>query len=643
MKKAVAPTFAWLLKALKDAQERERELGLWWLYEQNRLQNVLDRVQSAASDYAASAATTINTGRKRVISIGSDAAIVQLAKRMHEITPPPPASQQGLEDATTVQFDTLPQETSDRVQDALLLAASLGITLAMLEQLLNRSVDRLLSLVIGIDVTIEYDTFRDTLGMWYQANSDSVQAWTWTTAEDERVCFPAGTAIQTENGLKSIEDVRLGEKVLTHTGKYQRVITRSRTPRTFQTTTIRTEDGGVVSATLEHPFLVERQGQLDWIEASDLRLGDHVFRQIESNPNVRDHGITDRTVEWAIGQTYNPMTSRLKPQRFTGVAFSDTCLTMPVDTINLEAGVESWQEEINGRTPTWKTLLLPILNAQNLEAKSSVSLGFSFASECSVTSIGAKAPDLGFTWNDTKRFSTLQACARYRWTAAFIRAIEIISPVLSKDFATSLAGDIVGVSIPTSKRAARIPYGLTSGDGEILVANRTRFCDTEVSHLANLAAIRCISSLIWHSKRFATLLTHQFNRGMCNLALCGMWMLMLIQGIACLRAKMPSTSFSPGIRDCKRVTALDTNLFHTSIISQIDTHFHPMISVYNLEVEEDHTYVANGFVVHNCAFCESMDGSIHDLSESMESHPRCRCEMEPYFLDTSGSPLMIGP
>jgi hypothetical protein len=188
LKQATAPVFATVIKQLAQAQKGQRELGLWWLYEQNRLQNVLDRVQSATSDYAASAATTIKQGRKHVMSIGSDAAIVQLAKRMHEIATPPPASQQGLEDAIDVQFDILPQETSDRVQDALMLAASLGITLAMLEQLLYRSVDRLLSFVIGVDVTIEYDAFRDTLGMWYQANSDSVQAWTWTTAEDERVC-----------------------------------------------------------------------------------------------------------------------------------------------------------------------------------------------------------------------------------------------------------------------------------------------------------------------------------------------------------------------------------------------------------------------------------------------------------------------
>ena len=37
-------------------------------------------------------------------------------------------------------------------------------------------------------------------------------------------CFVAGTKILTEDGYKSIEDVQVGDFVLTHTGKYQKVL-----------------------------------------------------------------------------------------------------------------------------------------------------------------------------------------------------------------------------------------------------------------------------------------------------------------------------------------------------------------------------------------------------------------------------------
>lgn len=36
-------------------------------------------------------------------------------------------------------------------------------------------------------------------------------------------CFPAGTPVYTTDGFRNIEDIRCGEKVLTHTGRYKRV------------------------------------------------------------------------------------------------------------------------------------------------------------------------------------------------------------------------------------------------------------------------------------------------------------------------------------------------------------------------------------------------------------------------------------
>jgi hypothetical protein len=186
LKKATTPVFARIVKQLTQAQASEQTLGVWWLYEQNRLQGVLDRVQSATGVFAASAATTIQNGRKQAGSIGNAAAQAQLAKRIP--APKVPAPRNQGKDDTPALFATMPTETHNRVRDALLLAASLGITLAMLEMLLNKAVDRLLAVAIGIDVTVEYDAFRDTLNTWYQANSDVVEAWQWATAEDERVC-----------------------------------------------------------------------------------------------------------------------------------------------------------------------------------------------------------------------------------------------------------------------------------------------------------------------------------------------------------------------------------------------------------------------------------------------------------------------
>ena len=51
--------------------------------------------------------------------------------------------------------------------------------------------------------------------------------------------------------------------------------------------------------------------------------------------------------------------------------------------------------------------------------------------------------------------------------------------------------------------------------------------------------------------------------------------------------------------------------------------------VYNLEVADDESYVANGFVVHNCAMCMGMDGTLHGLEESLDDHPCGKCAPLP--------------
>ena len=54
-----------------------------------------------------------------------------------------------------------------------------------------------------------------------------------------------------------------------------------------------------------------------------------------------------------------------------------------------------------------------------------------------------------------------------------------------------------------------------------------------------------------------------------------------------------------------------------------------MITVYNLEVEDDHTYVANGFIVHNCMSCIAKHGQVFPLEEEQRDHWNGRCSQIP--------------
>lgn len=87
-------------------------------------------------------------------------------------------------------------------------------------------------------------------------------------------CFVAGTLVQTMSGLRRIEDVRVGEMVLTHQGRYRRV-NAAMSKQGAPTLCIRLEGRDPIKATGEHPFWARRAsgegvGEPCWTLAKDL-------------------------------------------------------------------------------------------------------------------------------------------------------------------------------------------------------------------------------------------------------------------------------------------------------------------------------------------------------------------------------------
>lgn len=86
-------------------------------------------------------------------------------------------------------------------------------------------------------------------------------------------CFPAGTKVITESGYKMIEEIRENELVLTHTGKFQRVLRTI--SREYKSNLIEIKANGrrKVICTPNHPFyvnLASDESKYDWIEAQNL-------------------------------------------------------------------------------------------------------------------------------------------------------------------------------------------------------------------------------------------------------------------------------------------------------------------------------------------------------------------------------------
>ena len=88
-------------------------------------------------------------------------------------------------------------------------------------------------------------------------------------------CVVAGTKIQTEFGLKNIEDIQVGDLVKTYKGLYPVLNTWNEdtllepTPECYE---IEFEDGHKVICSDKHPFMVNGE----WISAKDLNVNDDV-------------------------------------------------------------------------------------------------------------------------------------------------------------------------------------------------------------------------------------------------------------------------------------------------------------------------------------------------------------------------------
>ena len=90
-------------------------------------------------------------------------------------------------------------------------------------------------------------------------------------------CFVAGTLIKTKEGFKNIEDISVGDYVLTHTNTYKKVIETYVKECYDDLCEIKLYglDKPVV-CTKNHPFYTYRDGEFKWIMAEDLNSLDFI-------------------------------------------------------------------------------------------------------------------------------------------------------------------------------------------------------------------------------------------------------------------------------------------------------------------------------------------------------------------------------
>lgn len=101
-------------------------------------------------------------------------------------------------------------------------------------------------------------------------------------------CFPKGTMVATDTGYKSIEQVRVGDNVLTHTNSYKPVL-KTGGKKAQQLYQVKASGALPILCTAEHPFYIRRMARVwdndrrayvctfadpIWVEAKDLVYDD---------------------------------------------------------------------------------------------------------------------------------------------------------------------------------------------------------------------------------------------------------------------------------------------------------------------------------------------------------------------------------
>ena len=431
----------------------------------------------------------------------------------------------------------------------------------------------------------------------------------YVSRDDYRTCLLPNQRVLTQSGWIEIENIQIGEMVLTGSGHYTPVV-KVWTKKTTRAVELQTSYG-TLRATEDHPILIERQGHLQWCEAGKVLLDDTVFFHKDAQPSKIAIS-NDRTFR----QSLNHETGIQRSLSFGRIAFFNFWIFMPIITIGLYQQIQFGQKKI--KNVFTNCVLLYKFYLQKFKSVTDSAFESAFIRSTTGLSVAGKAAitsraRLALKGSYAKSFATLLAGLYDRWAAAFFGAIMPCLVALScKGFAASFANQIGGGRTTTCHRAGIVSVGCGTGNLKFFSANITYLGDAS-SLVAAFYRAMLLSpvALALRLKQFTTYGTRKHW---------GRSRIIFPSKFGSTRRASIVLSSQTGDTELSFGGTAAINTGQNGVIHDLIVPYHIIsrnikhnilsikrltldTKVYDLTLQDDHTFYAENVLVHNCSSC----------------------------------------
>lgn len=369
-------------------------------------------------------------------------------------------------------------------------------------------------------------------------------------------CFPAGTLVLTRDGYRPIEGIRVGEEVLTHAGRWRRVLDTMSTERQLLRVRGHGHPGLTVSG--EHPFLARQRtnvwnkvrhgydrklGPQAWVPAKQLDRGWYwatpTAFPAAVPPPVPVYGGREISISrefmWLVGRYLADGWTRYTDSRAEIVI---TCGMHEID--GLRQALSVWPRD------------------------------------------GARCTSDEMTWHERETETAYQFTTNYRGLVEWLR----------EHFGHLADGKRIpgwALGMDADLRQALLE-GYTSGDGGLPAADGTPIMEATTVSGALAYGVKALAESL--GKTVAVYLGENSDE---------------IQGRKVNALPIYSVRWRVNIDEKHRQTFREDGMEWAAIRKRED--LGESATVYNLSVEEDESYVVEGIVVHNCTHHSRAKGS----------------------------------